>query len=127
MIYRRLSAAVAGAITLAGLVVSPVHASTSVGVTAACSKPARVAALSGQMLADTPTIAEEQNVQGITTLRVDLSPAGTLLSENVFTSSGNPALDNEAMRSARLASFSPEVRDCSAAAGSYLYTVDFTK
>lgn len=126
MIFKRLSAGVAGAVTLAGLLITPVHAASSVAVTAGCSVRARDAALSDQMSVTLPTIAQEENVQGITTLRVDLSAAGKLVSENILESSGNKAIDDEALRSARLSSFTPEIRNCSATPGSYLYIVDFT-
>lgn len=127
MIFKRLSAGVAGAFTLAGLLATPVHAQTSLAMTSACSKPARAAALSRNAFAELPTIAQQQNIDGITTLRVDISSAGKLLSENVVSSSGNTYIDSEAMRSARLASFTPEIRACSATSGSYLYRVDFTR
>jgi TonB family protein len=137
MVRTRLSAGAIGALALAGSLIAPVRATTitvapiaqntSVSVTSTCATPERPAALSDAVFVDLPTIAQEQNVSGVTTLRVDISATGKLLAQSVLQSSGNPLLDDEAMRSARLASFAPEISDCHAVGGSYLFRADFTR
>ena len=132
-----LSAWIISALALAGsyatpasaanVALEPVVRSTSVASTAVCAVRSRSAALSDPVFVDLPTVAEAENIRGITTLKIDLSATGKLVSEKVVDSSGDRFLDDEALRSARLAPFSPEIVNCERVAGSYFYVVDFTQ
>ena len=95
-----------------------------VGLTSACANPnseARVASAFFEM----PTIAALQGATGTAGVAIQLSTTGSLVSESVIQSTGNPNLDRAAMLSARMSRFVPEVNNCAAVGGSYLYTVTF--
>ena len=119
MIIKRLFAGTVATFTLAGSLLAPAHAAT-------CANPNRSAALSDATFVDLPVVAEAISLSGVTTLQIDLSSTGGLVSEKIVQSSGHGVLDDEALRSARLARFSPEIEDCKSVAGSYLYKVHFT-
>lgn len=74
---------------------------------------------------DPPRIAAEMGVSGVTTLSIDLTAAGSLSGVRILTSSGNPILDEAALRSTKLTRFTPEIRNCQSVAGSYLYQIRF--
>ena len=85
------------------------------------------AAITSAEPADLPTIAVEQNITGITAVRIALDASGRLTSSSVFASSGNRWLDLAALRAARLSRYSAESRDCAGVGGTYAFVVDFTK
>lgn len=106
----------------------PLHphavATPMLGLTSACANPnsdARVASAFFEM----PAIAEAQGVTGTAGVAIELSATGSLVSESVIQSTGNPNLDRAALLSARMSRFTPEFSNCSAVGGSYLYTVTF--
>jgi TonB family protein len=108
--------------------VQPLHPHTAktslVGVAGACRNPdvdARIASAFFEM----PAIAAGQGATGTSGVAIELSSTGTLVSEYVIQSSGNPNLDRAALLSARMSRFAPEVTNCAAVGGSYLYTVTF--
>ncbi len=108
--------------------VHPLHPHSAkaslLGVAGACRNPdvdARVASAFFEM----PAIAEGQGATGTSGVAIELSSAGSLVSEYIIQSSGNPNLDRAAMLSARMSRFSPEVSNCAAVGGNYLYTVTF--
>jgi len=110
------------------ITLKPLHSQTAksplVGVTALCANPnrdARVASVFFEM----PAIAEGQGATGTAGIAIQLSETGSLISESIFQPSGNPNLDRAALLSARMSRFVPEVSNCSAVGGSYLYTVTF--
>jgi len=90
-----------------------------------CRVSDRNPAVDGTAFFEMPTIAAEQGITGTSTVMIRLSSAGKLVSESVFGTSGNAYLDRAALLSARLTSFTPEVRNCAAVGGSYLYSVEF--
>jgi TonB family protein len=99
--------------------------SLNTGVASAATSCNKAAALSEEMYVDVPDIAILQGVTGTSLVRIDLTAKGTLAGEALFASSGNPWLDRAALASPKMARFTPEIVNCSAVGGSYLYEVDF--
>ncbi|HEX5273964.1 MAG TPA: TonB family protein [Candidatus Rubrimentiphilum sp.] len=95
-----------------------------VGIAGACANPNSDARVASAFF-EVPTIAALQGVGGTAGVAIELSPTGSLVSESVIQSTGNPNLDRAALRSARMSRFTPEVSNCSAIGGNYLYTVTF--
>jgi TonB family protein len=96
-----------------------------VAVAGAPSSCDRDAAVDGVPYLVVPEIAAQQGVGGTAQVKIDLTSAGKVAAESLFTGSGNKWLDNAALVSAKLTQFTPEVRDCQPIAGSYLYEVRF--
>ncbi len=57
---------------------------------------------------------------------VTISPGGALESARIEHSSGNGAIDREALRVARTSTYSPAMRECKPVTGSYLLRLDLT-
>jgi TonB family protein len=111
-------------LALAGQTI-PAGAMTHIAIANAgrgCDVPASV---DGTPYLQMPTIAEELGVSGIVQVKIDLSSAGNLSNAAIFSSSGNSALDEAALQSARMTRFTSEVAHCRHVAGSYLYQVEF--
>ncbi len=92
------------------------------GVSRGCNAPAGV---DGTPYWRMPTIAENEGVSGIAQVKIDLTSAGELTNATIFSSSGNPVLDQAALESAHMTRFTSEVANCKHVAGSYLYQVEF--
>ncbi len=109
--------------------VQPLHLQSPrpahVAVTGTCRQPNAAAAVSGTPFFEMPGIAQGQGASGTSGIAIELSRAGSLISESVIQSSGNPNLDRAALLSARMTRFSPEISNCEAVGGTYLYTVTF--
>lgn len=103
---------------------SQVTLATFLQTTGPCAKPNLDAKVDAAVVS-TPTIAQDQNVEGSTVVHVDLRADGSLASSALAGSSGNWYLDAAAMRAARTAEYSPEIRACQPIAGAYLLRVDF--
>jgi TonB family protein len=97
----------------------------SVGASVTCA--AAPASITDAQPADVPTIAAEQNVTGITSVRIALDASGRLTATSVLESSGNRWLDLAALQAARSSSYRAESRDCTRVSGTYALVVDFTK
>jgi TonB family protein len=89
---------------------------------AGCDVPA---AINGTPFFEMPSIAAEQGVSGLAEVKIDLTSAGSLAASKIFASSGNRWLDEAALLSARLTSYTSETVNCEHVAGSYLYEVEF--
>ncbi len=100
------------------------HAAT-VGVIGTCRVANVAAAVDGTPFFEMPGIAQGQGATGTSGVAIELSPTGSLLSESVIESSGNPNLDRAALLSARMTRFKAEISNCEAVGGTYLYTVTF--
>jgi TonB family protein len=98
--------------------------SSRVGVESAvgCDAPA---AVDGAPYFEMPSVADAMNAHGTVDVKIDLTSSGKLAHEELFSSSGNLALDNAAMLAARLTQFTPETAGCRHVAGSYLFEVVF--
>ena len=119
------AAAPAGAVSLT---LKPLHAQTAktavVGAVSSCAKPNSDARVDSAFF-EMPAIAEAQGATGTAGVAIQLSATGSLVAEYVLQSTGNPNLDRAALLSARMSHFTPEVSNCAAVGGSYLYTVTF--
>ncbi len=90
-----------------------------------CATPHTDAALAGTPFFEMPQLAEEMGNRGSSVVEIDLLPSGALNHYALEQSSGNFALDDSALRTARMTKYQPETRDCVTIAGSYLLVVDF--
>jgi TonB family protein len=79
-----------------------------------------------------PTVArivQERNVlgdpYGTATVAIDLDSLGVVRATRIVVSSGIQLLDREALVSALLSKYVPELSECTPRSGSYLITVDF--
>jgi TonB family protein len=72
-----------------------------------------------------PEIARQSHATGRSTIKVNLAADGTVEAAKVFQSSGNAALDDEAVRVASISIYAPEIFRCEPQRGSYLFVVDF--
>jgi len=102
------------------------HGGTAAPSINGCAAPYATAAIKAAAPAVVPIIAAEQNVSGITSVRIELDPRGNLTSTSVLDTSGNRWLDLEALRAARLSRYSAEVNGCERVGGAYSFVVDFT-
>ncbi len=95
-------------------------------VRASCETPDSPARITLAYPPEWPEVAIDQGVQpSLVTVAVTLDPNGTLVDKSIVRSSGNDALDNEALRAVQLSSYAPEVRHCVRLAGQYLMDVAF--
>ena len=90
-----------------------------------CAVPDKVASIVSHPTPEIPEIALQQEVTGSVEIIVDLDADGALRSARIEHSSGNAALDAEALRVARKSRYSPTIAACTAVAESLRYTVDF--
>lgn len=97
-------------------------AALGVNTSSGCQRDATV---DGTPYWEMPAIAAEQGVTGIARVKIQLTPAGILAHEAMYSSAGNPWLDEAALTSARMTRFSSEVVNCEHVGGTYLYEVDF--
>jgi periplasmic protein TonB len=94
--------------------------------TASCASNYQVARIVRPVSPEYPSMAQLIHATGVSRIRVDLSEAGSVVGAWVVTSSGNALLDKAAVSAAKSMIYSPEVRSCSAAPGSYAIEVEFT-
>ena len=106
---------------------------TSIGLLLALQTPApaicnRDATVTAQVSPDYPESARELGL-GISTvsIRVYLSPKGTIAALRVFNSSGNGDLDQAALRAAAQSTYLPRIKNCKPAFGLYLFKVTFDR
>lgn len=90
-----------------------------------CATPHTDAALAGTPFFELPEIAQAKGDSGTSVVEVDLLSSGALNHYALAQSSGNPILDDSALRTARMTSYQPETQNCAAISGSYLLVVDF--
>ena len=105
----------------------PLHSghAANVAVMSVCRNANVAAAVNGTPFFEMPAIAQGQGATGTSGVAIEISPAGALLSESIIEPSGNPNLDRAALLSARMTRFTPEISNCAAVGGTYLYTVTF--
>jgi protein TonB len=92
--------------------------------TAACDRPDVAARTVAVVDPETPDIARDRNVTGTVDVRVDLSETGEVRAVSI-ASSPDVSLDEAALDAARRSTYAPEVVDCKAQSGSYLFRVEF--
>lgn len=107
----------------------PLHSqsvpASSMGLVSTCRVASVAAAVNGTPFFEMPGIAQSQGATGTSGVAIELSPTGALLSESIIEPSGNPNLDRAALLSARMTRFTPEISNCEAVGGTYLYAVTF--
>jgi periplasmic protein TonB len=54
-----------------------------------------------------PELAQQENIQGDVTIRITIGPQGQVMTATISSSSGNPLLDNAALKAARDSTFKP--------------------
>jgi len=59
-------------------------------------------------------------------IKVDLDANGRVTGASVYASTGSLELDRAALDAARASTYAPEMRDCQAVPGSYLFKVEFS-
>ena len=116
--------ALASSTALPRVTLSPLSPSA---VAAVVSRPGcdTLASIDGTPFFQMPTIAAEQGIGGTAQVKIDITPAGTLTSEALVSSSGNRWLDDAALLSARMSRYTTATIDCQHVGGSYLYDVEF--
>ncbi|HEX5275455.1 MAG TPA: energy transducer TonB [Candidatus Rubrimentiphilum sp.] len=68
--------------------------------------------------------AADTNVTAM--IKVDLDASGSVTGVSVYASTGSMELDRAALQAARESTYAPEMRDCQAVPGSYLFRVEFS-
>jgi TonB family protein len=91
----------------------------------ACAASHVPAAAISSPIPEFPPIASIEKASGTAFVFIHLAANGDLQSATISRSSGNVALDREALRVTRSARFTPETVNCTAIEGAYLYQVDF--
>jgi protein TonB len=90
-----------------------------------CAHPESAAHTIDAAQPDTPESARERGATGTATVRVDLAETGAVRGVAIAQSAGDPSLDAAALDAARRSTYAPEIEDCSARPGSYLFRVEF--
>ncbi|HET9392672.1 MAG TPA: TonB family protein [Candidatus Rubrimentiphilum sp.] len=93
----------------------------------ACSDPNVDAKTIVAISPDAPASAYGGATDVTAMIKVDLDASGRILGVSVYRSAGSLELDQAAMQAARQSTYSPEVRDCQAVPGSYLFKVEFSQ
>lgn len=125
--FVRICLSLALALTALGPLVARAASDQQVAATVLCANPQADAAVRSAFAPEIPEIARQQGSTGTVYLKIDLMPDGTLAGAGIARSSGNPALDQAALRATRESSFAPAIQSCSPVGGSYVYIVDFTQ
>jgi TonB family protein len=121
-----LAAVAASCLTITTIASAKDVADTSLGSPKAlCAIQHADASTSDAFPVDFPEIARQMDASGTVYLQIDLTSSGSIANVSVAKSSGNRYLDDAALRAARASTFSPEINDCTAVGGSFLYVVDF--
>jgi protein TonB len=90
-----------------------------------CAQPHLDATTTRPVEPDYPEIARQQGATGTVQVKVQLSATGSVTGVSVYKSSGNQALDQEALKAARASQYRAEVDECAPIAGTYLFRADF--
>lgn len=81
------------------------------------------------LVAQIPEIPSNLQATGLTSgramVQVDIDAEGHVLNASVIKTSGVYGLDQAALRAARESTFKPQITNCAAVGGSYLFEVDF--
>jgi protein TonB len=91
----------------------------------ACAQPHLDAATKNAVQPEYPEIAREQGASGIATVNVSLDAHGNVTAVSIAKSTGNAVLDQEALKAAKMSTFTPEVVDCKPIGGTYFFKADF--
>lgn len=107
-----------------GVIGQPVAPAETAGP--ACSDPNAEAKTLVAVAPDSASseVAAASNLTAM--IKVDLDAEGRVVGVSVYASTGSVELDQAAMRAARESTYAPEMRDCQAVPGSYLFKVEFS-
>jgi protein TonB len=92
----------------------------------ACSDPNVEAKTLSAVSPDRTAGGFAADTNAIAMIKVDLDAEGRVTSVSVYASTGSMELDRAAMDAARESTYAPEMRDCQAVPGSYLFKVEFS-
>jgi protein TonB len=93
----------------------------------ACAVP-NVAATATQLAQPVyPESAQQLGISGAVEVLVSLAPDGGVTDATIYKTSGSAALDQAAIRAARASTYSPDIVDCQAVAGTYTFHVSFQR
>lgn len=98
------------------------HASISARLTAACTNPNAVARY---IDGPAPALPHGVKARGSATVRVTIAPSGSVLRASVWKTSGSPQIDQAVLDAAKGSKYSPQLIDCKAVEGAYLFHADF--
>lgn len=90
-----------------------------------CTAPDVPAHALNAITPETPELARQEGLSGVTEVRVDLAADGSVESVSVFRSSGSTLLDAAAVRAAKASSYAANQRDCKSISGSYIFRAEF--
>jgi len=93
--------------------------------TPSCTEPDVAAHVVNAITPDTPELARQEGLNGVTEVRVDLRPDGTVDSVSVYRSSGSTLLDGAALRAAKASTYAAASHDCRNLSGSYIFKAEF--
>ena len=91
----------------------------------ACANPNADAVATQKVTPDMPEMARQMGATGTAQIKVTLDAKGNVTAATVYKSTNNRSLDQAALQAAQQSKYSPQVKDCVAVAGSYLYVVTF--
>jgi protein TonB len=74
-----------------------------------------------------PESAQQLGISGAVDVLVSLAADGGVTAATIYKSSGSAALDQAAIRAARASTYSPDIVNCQAIAGSYTFHVSFQR
>lgn len=89
-----------------------------------CPEPNKAAGVAEVPTVNFPTV-EHSPAHGTVVIRVKLSDKGDLVGYDFVESTGNKSLDMTALKAARSVKYTPELIDCKAVPGTYLFVVVF--
>lgn len=107
-----------------GVISQPVAPTEAPGP--ACSDPNIEAKTINAISPDQTASGSAAGTSATAMIKVDLDASGHVIGVSVYASTGSLELDRAAMQAARESSYAPEMRDCQAVAGSYLFKVEFS-
>ncbi|MDQ6932545.1 MAG: energy transducer TonB [Candidatus Eremiobacteraeota bacterium] len=91
----------------------------------ACAVPNSEAVATNKYQPETPEIAKQAGATGTAEVEVSLSAGGSVTGTSILKTTGNSALDTEALKAARMSSYSPKKENCVPVAGDYKFVVEF--
>jgi protein TonB len=90
-----------------------------------CAHPSVPASTIHAVEPDTPSLAQQQGIQGTVQVVVSLNESSRVTATRV-QSSPSAILNNAAVSAARQSTFQTEIRDCKPIAADYIFSVEFT-
>lgn len=93
--------------------------------TPACTAPDAAAHVLSAITPDTPELARQEGLTGVTEVRVDLAADGNVEAVSVYRSSGSTLLDAAALRAAKASRYAAASHACENQSGSYIFKAEF--